>query len=219
MADIIDIRRIGDWKLADRILRTASSDLGKAIDEALDQEGEFFVGKIKQYMRTGAFAPLSPNTLAVMGGGGGRDTRGRFKAGRGGHGGKPLFRSGDLRNSVTKVKAGAGAIFIGVPRNAPSKAGRPLVNIADVHERGATIVLRMTPAMRRFLFARLPKQIGPRLPGGHFYSKSTGIIVIKIPARPFIAPVFAEFGPTTHERFLARLAKRLDARGVPTTPM
>jgi hypothetical protein len=208
--DRIDIKQIGEWKLAQKILKTGAQDLDKAIEQAVEQEAEFFVTKIKQYMRTGKFEALSANTLAVTGGGGGRDKGGRFKKGAGGrHGGKPLFRSGDLRNAVTKVMMG-GAAFIGVPRNAPKKGSTGLVNIADVHEHGRTIVMKMTPKMRRFLHARLPKRIGPRMRNGSFSSgQSTGILVIRIPPRPFIAPVFAEHGPGSQERFTKRLAKAL----------
>jgi hypothetical protein len=199
MGDMIDIRLVGDWQLADKILSVSSTQMQVAADMAIGQEAEFYVGKIKQYMRSGSFAPLSPNTLAVAGG----------KSG-----GKPLFRSGDLRNAVTSVTTGDGT-FIGVPRGAPGGAGKPMVNIARVHEEGATIVMRMTPAMRRFLHARLPKRIGPSLPSGKFNSSSTGIIVIKIPARPFIQPIYDKFGPGTEKRFVARLVKILAAMGAP----
>src|SRR5690606_17304044 len=92
----------------------------------------------------------SPLTLAA-----------REMKGRGGT--KALLVRGDLRNSVSAIVQGDEA-FVGVPRKARTQNGRAMVDVARVQEFGeGPIVIPMTPAMRRFLFALLRKaDVEPR---------------------------------------------------------
>ncbi|RTL06447.1 hypothetical protein EKK58_05700 [Candidatus Dependentiae bacterium] len=64
----------------------------------------------------------------------------------------------------------------------------PLVNIAIIHEQGASVPI--TDKMRRFLWAKL-RQSGAKPPaaGAGGGAKKGGLGVIVIPPRPFIAPV------------------------------
>ncbi len=146
------------------------------------------------------FEPLKPTTLAMR----------RFK----GFGGtKALTVRGDLRNSIKVVKRatalGAEA-FVGVLRAAKSRDGKSLVNIAEIHEFGAgPYAIEMTPAMRKFLGMVFRQELGPRQEGEG--TGGTGIIIIKIPARPFFQPVIDKdfTGPKSAARFQARVAVNL----------
>jgi hypothetical protein len=85
-----------------------------------------------------------------------------------------------------------------------------LVNVAAIHEFGSRpIVLKLTPKARRFLHAAF-RAAGLDAPAGD--RPSTGIAVIKIPARPFLRPVFEKHAGDPAEvsrRFLDRVATNL----------
>jgi hypothetical protein len=63
----------------------------------------------------------------------------------------------------------------------------------------------MTPKMRRFLFAMLRKAgIEPTSSGG-----GKGVVVIRIPPRPFLRPAFESFSKGVQKRFLRRIARSM----------
>ena len=196
----VRVTKVGDWSLARRILSSASRRFKVAIDQAVLQEAQFFRTKIVEGLREGApggqaFAALAPTTIAIR----------RF---RGFKGTKPLVVRGDLRNSITVVKEGEGA-FVGVLRSAKGKGGQSLVNVAAVHEFGSrAVAVKLTPKARRFLHAAF-RSAGLDAPAGD--RPSTGIAVIKVPARPFLRPVFETHGKPEEvsRRFLDRVAKLL----------
>jgi len=196
----VSTTKVGDWRLAHRLVTTARKRFTEAADKAVLQEAQFFRTKIVEGIREQApggqpFKPLAPTTLAIR----------RF---RGFKGTKALIVRGDLRNSITVVRQPGGA-FVGVLRTARGKEGQSLVNVAAVHEFGSKpIVIKLTPKARRFLHAAFhaagldrPAKEGP----------STGIAVIKVPARPFLKPVFDRYGQPedVSRRFLGRLARLL----------
>lgn len=194
------VTKVGDWQLARRLVSTAQKRFKEATDKAVLQEAQFFRTKIVEGIREQApcgqpFKPLAPATLAIR----------RF---RGFKGTKALLVHGDLRNSVVAVKEGSGA-FVGVLRTAKGKGGQPLVNVAAVHEFGSRpIVMKLTPKARRFLHAAFQAAgLDPR-PGER---SATGIAIIKVPARPFLTPVFDRYGSPDEvsRRFLHRLADSL----------
>jgi hypothetical protein len=192
----VRVTKIGDWSLARRILKNGSRRIEDALDKAVLQEAQFFRTKIVEGLRSGApggqaLQPLAPTTLAIR----------RF---RGFKGSKPLVVHGDLRNSIAVVKQADG-VFVGVLRTAKGKVGQSLANIATVHEFGSrAIAVKLTPKMRRFLHAAF-RSAGLDAPDGD--RPSTGIAVIRIPARPFLRPVFEEQGnDEVAKRFLARVA-------------
>ena len=110
--------------------------------------------------------------------------------------------TGALLNSVTNIVKDDEA-FVGVLR----KAGKG-ADIAAVHEFGATILIRVTDKMRGFLFGVLFAG-QPRKESSGKGGSSGGIIVVRIPARPFIRPTYAKWGPTSGERFLKNLSTLL----------
>lgn len=194
------LSKTGDWTAARRILATAPKRIRQAQDKAVLQEAQFFRTKIVEGLRTGApggeaLQPLAPTTLAIR----------RL---RGGKGSKPLIRHGDLRNSIAVVKEGDG-VFVGVLRSAKSSGGGSLVNVAAIHEFGSRpIALKITPKVRAFLHAAFRKA-GLEEPAGD--RPSTGIAVIRIPARPFLRPVFEKYGnpEEVSRRFVERVATLL----------
>jgi hypothetical protein len=105
-----------------------------------------------------------------------------------------------MRNSVAVVARGD-EVFIGVPRKAKSEDGRSVVDIAELHEYGGPpVVIPITPKMRRFL-AVLAKQQGI-IPNG----TGSGVVVVQVPARPWLRPAFEEWRKGAQNRFLERVA-------------
>jgi hypothetical protein len=197
----VKVTKVGDWQLARRLVSTARKRLKDATDKAVLQEAQFFRTKVVEGIREQApggepFKPLAPTTLAIR----------RF---RGFKGTKALVVRGDLRNSIVVVKQ-PGGVFVGVLRTAKGKDGQPLVNVAAVHEFGSRpIVVKLTPKTRRFLHAAF-RAAGLDRPAGD--KPTTGIAVIKVPARPFLRPVFEKHGADERvvaQRFLGRVARLL----------
>lgn len=121
---------------------------------------------------------------------------------------KALIVQADLRNSITVVRDGD-RVLVGVLRTARNRAGRSLVNIAALQEHGSRpIVVHLTPKARAFLHAAF-RHAG--LDGPSSGQLGTGIAVIHIPARPFLAPVFDKYAQPDQIslRFLERVAKQL----------
>lgn len=189
----MSVTKTGDWALARRILLAGPVKLKAAIGTALRQEAQLLRKEIVQGITNQApggeaFKPLSPLTIAA-----------RQLKGRGGS--KALMVHGDLRNAIAAIVQGDEA-FVGVPRKARGKDGKSVVDVAQVQEFGAgPIVIPMTPAMRRFLFALLRKA-GEEPSGG----SGRGVVVVTIPARPFLRPAFKQFEKGVQKRFLGRVA-------------
>jgi phage gpG-like protein len=187
------VRKSGDWAVARRLLAGGPVKLKAAVGTALRQEAQLLRKEIVQGITRQApggesLKPPSPLTLAA-----------RQMKGRGGT--KALMVSGDLRNGIAAIVKGDEA-FVGVPRKARGKNGKSLVDVAQVQEFGAgPIIIPMTPAMRRFLFALL--RVAGEASGG---GSGKGVVVVQIPARPFLRPAFQKFQKGVQKRFLGRVA-------------
>ena len=190
------VSRTGEWARARRLLTAAPQRLQAAIGTAVRQEAHALRNEIVQGLTSQApggetLKPPSPLTIAA-----------RQLEGFGGS--KALIVRGDLRNSITVIVQGDEA-FIGVSRSARSKDGASMVDLAKLHEfGGAPVIIPMTPKMRRFLFALL-RQAGKEPTGGG----GRGVIVVQIPARPFLRPAFDKFREGAGRRFLERVARDL----------
>lgn len=190
------VSRTGDWARARRLLTAAPQRLQAAIGTAVRQEAHALRNEIVQGLTRQApggepLKPPSPLTIAA-----------RELEGFGGT--KALIVRGDLRNSITVVVQGDEA-FIGVSRSARSKEGASMVDLAKLHEFGGPpVIIPMTPKMRRFLFALL-RQAGKEPTGG----SGRGVIVVQVPARPFLRPAFDKFREGASRRFLERVARDL----------
>ena len=190
------VSRTGDWARARRLLTAAPQRLQAAIGTAVRQEAHALRNEIVQGLTRQApggdpLKPPSPLTIAA-----------RQLEGFGGS--KSLIVRGDLRNSITVFVQGDEA-FIGVSRSARSKEGASMVDLAKLHEFGGPpVIIPMTPKMRRFLFALL-RQAGKEPTGG----SGRGVIVVQVPARPFLRPAFDKFREGASRRFLERVARDL----------
>lgn len=190
------VTRTGDWALARRVLSAAPMRLQRAIGTAVRQEAHALRNEIVRGITSQApggepLKPPSPLTVAA-----------RQLKGFGGT--KALLVRGDLRNSVSVVVKGDEA-FVGVLRSAQSSGGGSLANLAELHEFGGPpVVIPITPKMRRFLFALLRKA-GQETTGGD----GRGVVVVQVPARPFLRPAFSRFRQGADRRFLERVAKEL----------
>jgi hypothetical protein len=190
------VSRTGDWARARRLLTAAPQRLQAAIGTAVRQEAHALRNEIVQGLTRQApggepLKPPSPLTIAA------RDLEGFG-------GTKALIVRGDLRNSITVFVQGDEA-FVGVSRSARSKDGASMVDLAKLNEFGGPpVIIPMTPKMRRFLFALL-RQAGKEPTGG----SGRGVIVVQVPARPFLRPAFERFREGASRRFLERVAKEL----------
>jgi len=197
---MIEVKKIGPWARAGQLLAAAPRRMQAAFDKALLQEGHFLRTKIVEGIREQApggraFAPLAPTTLAIR----------QF---RGFRGTKALLVQGDLRNSITVVKDGD-RVLVGVLRTARSRSGKSLVDVAALQEHGSRpIVVRLTPRARAFLHAAF-RRAGLDEPSSG--QPGIGIAIIRIPARPFLAPVFDKYAQPDQisRRFLERVASQL----------
>jgi hypothetical protein len=192
------IARVGDWALARRLLTAGPQRLRAAIGTAVQQEahklrGEIVQGLTQQSPGGEPLKPPSPLTIAS------RQIEG-FR------GQKALIVRGDLRNAIAVVVDGDEA-FIGVPRTARKKDGDALVDVAKVQEFGGPpIVIPITPKMRKFLFALLRRSGKERASEG---GGGRGVVVVQVPARPFLRPAFEKFRQGAGRRFLERVAQQL----------
>jgi phage gpG-like protein len=190
------VSRTGDWARARRLLTAAPQRLQAAIGTAVRQEAHALRNEIVQGLTSQSpggepLKPPSPLTIAA-----------RQLEGFGGS--KALIVRGDLRNSITVIVQGDEA-FIGVSRSTRSKDGASMVDLAKLHEFGGPpVIIPMTPKMRRFLFALL-RQAGKEPTGGN----GRGVIVVQVPARPFLRPAFDKFREGASRRFLERVAREL----------
>lgn len=132
------------------------------------------------------------------------------RAVHGRRGTKALMLSGDLRASVKAQSVGQDW-FVGVHRKEPWPDGPGgMVNLATLHELGSKkpVTIKVTPKMRAFFMAMFFKTTTPAQRKRMAKAKrkgrkgrtlkyaimplaqSTKVIVVKIPARPFIGPVW-----------------------------
>lgn len=190
-------RKVGDWNKLSNLLGKIPKAVETATNKAIKKEGHFLRTKIVDGIRDQApggkqFLPLAVTTLAVR----------KFK---GFNGTKALIKTGDLRNSVQVMDAPQGC-FIGIERNAKGKNGKSMIDIAVLHEQGSgPIVIRVTAKMRKFLMMAF-RQAGLQGP----YGRGTGLLIMKIPARPFIGPVFEKFsGQGSRDRIEKEMVRLL----------
>lgn len=111
---------------------------------------------------------------------------------------KPLFRTGQLRRSITVEKLSVQKYRVGVDKNAKTDDGKKIVDIAAVHEFGVTFPVD-DKVRRWFMFLFLKGITSAPL------TKSK--TEITIPKRPFLKPAIDKFIPG----FTARFARRYEA--------
>jgi len=90
-----------------------------------------------------------------------------------------------------------------------------LVDVARLNEEGSKpIIIKITPKLRALLHAAFRKAGGAMNRMGP-PKQPTGILVVQIPARPFMGPVFDKYGQpeAASERFAERVRKEMKDAG------
>jgi hypothetical protein len=167
-----ECKKIGDWQAASRWFDGLAGRIKKEISKATAVNTMLVVKEIKRRIRAKEYAPNSALTIALKGSS------------------TPLIDNADLFRSIQAHLIDSYRSFAGVLRGTRSKDGGDLVNLAKMLHDGISI--KMTPAMRRWIFAQL-NQAGIEAGevaggGGAKKSKKPGWVVI--PGRPFIKDVF-----------------------------
>lgn len=184
-------RLTGDWNKGRKVFKTLG-DLTRANVKAATARNAVLVrDQVKRTIRNGRseWPPLSPLTIGSKGSS------------------KPLIDQNDLMQAVSSVRLGPLSFFVGVHRGKGA-----IVNIAAVHEFGATIKPRKAKALA-IPTSRKAKELsrqhgGTRNIPGLFRPKGTKVLAISrgthfeimfilssqvvIPPRPFIEPSFAD---------------------------
>lgn len=176
----------GDWTKSKPAMRKVARMMDVKIRSFLIREAEIMrMLVVHTFAAQGVPRPwlkLSPWTIA------GRRLH-RFR------GTKALIWSGEMRKSIsTQWNEGRKSAFCGIKYNTKSSDGRSMVNIARIHEFGSKkIAIRITPRMRKYLAV-----LARYLPRGARRKKRdkitvTGIVVFRIPPRPFMRPQLPVF--------------------------
>jgi hypothetical protein len=206
----LHVSQFGDWAKAQRILTGRMKPVYVALGKAWRKEARYLNKVVVKGIQSQApggkqFKPLAPTTLAIR----------RFLGFRGT---KALLWHRNLLNAVkvtAKGRAGTSnyVVFVGIHRDAKSPAGKSLYRIGMIAEIGSKpIVVKVTPKMRRFLFAAfrsLRKDDGVDKPFWLVKGKAKGVIVIRIPARPVFAPIWAQEVKASAARIVATAAAEL----------
>lgn len=181
------MKLVGDWAKSQKILAAAPADLKQAMAKALLQEALYLLNELRKNFKKVA-PPNAASTIKQKGSS------------------KPLVNHRDLYNAMQITPTNPkDEVFIGIPAATKARGGKgaALVKLIDIHENGKIIIQHMTDKQRRFLHAMLGNK-------GQHGGGSGGIIIIHIPARPFIRPTFEENTPDKiAHRFLERLTSNL----------
>ena len=170
------VRKTGDWAKVRAVLQRGAAKMKGAIRGSVREEGTLLRktvvrGLEEQALGGKALAPLSPLTLAA-----------RELAGH--RGDKALVAGRALVRSIRSIARGD-VVFVGVPKGARADDGTSLAEVARTQELGAgPLVVPMTPAMRRFLFAMFARAGRTDRSRG----SGKGVVVIHVPPRPFLEP-------------------------------
>jgi hypothetical protein len=162
-----ECRKFGDWEKAGRWFGGLAERLLKEMEKATKVNAMLVVKEIKRRIRAKEYAPNSALTVALKGSS------------------TPLVDNADLFRSIEAHTIDSLRQFAGVLRGTRSKDGEDLVNIAKILHDG--IMIKMTPAMRRWIFAQL-RDAGVEDDKSAGKNKKPGWVVI--PGRPFIKAVF-----------------------------
>ena len=179
--------------------RMMVGSISKAVSLVLAQEAFRLSNEMKNGLRAQKpggkqIRPLSKMTILLRG----------FRGGSGPTHTKSLIDSASMVDSVQAKRKNKYHYTAGVHRNARSKDGKKLVNIAAIHEYGTKwYTVTVTPKMHRFSVAlflagilQAPWPIGKKLRR-------------KIPARPWLRPAHEVWEKDADTRFTVALAAAL----------
>jgi hypothetical protein len=209
----VRVRLVGDWAKARKIasgMKKGVALINRAADRAVHREAIEFTKAVKSETKAGnpGGKKLAPNRPLVV-------YRKRSN--------KPLINHADMVNAVRVKRVRQMEYFAGVQRSAKRRGkrggsgGTSLVRLAELHEKGKIIIIKITPRMQRWFFADLVRQgrYAKRRRGKGTQpakSKSSGravpsfrpgaILIIRLKKRPFITPVFKKRRRGAHKRIL-----------------
>ena len=202
------IVKTGPWAEVRKALKSGGGELKEALRKSVLQEAHYLRAKVVEGIKEQApggekFVPLAPTTLATRK----SDGFGGAKA--------LIVHTPGLHDSITVSEHGE-SVFVGVLRSARGADGAELANVASIHEYGAgPFVIRVTEAMRRYLMGMLREQ--GLLDGSGSGTMASGFLVIRIPPRPFLGPVWrqeAQPASKLEDRLVARLKQNLGEIGI-----
>lgn len=185
--------------------RLAKGGFGKAVDDAIKKEALLMMKYVGEgFKKQGLKRPwtrLSPVTLAI-----------RKKAGFGGS--KILQVSNSLRRSVQISRAAGGhGWFVGVHRMTRGPKGKPMINVAAVHEGPFPTLIPCDPhsdkgrKVRKFWMAMF-------LQGKVKAPLKRNRKVLVIMPRPFLKPAFEKARKGGAQRMIKRVEAYLKAHGM-----
>jgi hypothetical protein len=179
--------------------RLAGGGFGRAVDDAIKAEAMRMMKLVGQaFKNQGLLRPwirLSPVTLAI-----------RRKSGFGGS--RILQVTNSLRRSVQMRKgAGGRGYFVGVHRMARGPKGKPMINIAAVHEGPNPTLVPVTEKLRKFWMAMF-------LQGKVKAPLRRNRKVLVIWPRPFLKPAFERVKKGSARRMVKRVERYLKAHGL-----
>jgi len=179
-------KRTGDWARTKAMLRRASLMAGPALRAGVKDEAQALRDEIREGLERQApggkrLTPLSEATRAL----------------RGGSGSKALIHTGRLRDGIRVEKRGD-EFFVGFS-STPTKSGLPLSKLAEIHERGVG-PRPMSDKLRSYLMAKLRESGAARRE-----NRARGGAVMRIPARPFMAPALRAYRRRAGSRVRRRL--------------
>ena len=119
-------------------------------------------------------------------------------------GSKALVARGRFMNSIRVIER-TNSFFIGVPKAARDGRGKSIAKIIRLQEKGAVIVMKITPKMIAFLRkSGVPKKKGS--------PNSGGVMIIRIKPRPVFGPINDEYKANLNAarlRIWTSISKRL----------
>lgn len=194
------VGKSGLWSQAAGFIGNVGVKSRAALMLATKREAILAVGEMKKGIRDQApggqtFQALSELTLAKRKA---KEVKGT----------KALVRHGDLFRSIRAVgPIGGDTVFAGVLRTATGRNGQNLANVAAVQEFGQIMAVNVDKpgkggkTTRDFFLALFLKGlISAPLKG------TTRILIIEVPARPFVAPVLKKMEKGRQGRFLDVMA-------------
>ena len=162
------IERYGAWDKVKAMLARASATLMPTAEEVLAEEAEFARDRIREELTSQRGAARQTGTRAVQ------QLRGQ----------QHTFDA-----SVIATRRRRGSVFIGIPLSAKTRDGKSAARVAAVREHGAgPFAVKITPKSRRFLAMAFRRYgMPPKLARGR------GFALVRVPERPFMAPVWQRY--------------------------
>lgn len=179
------IKKVGEWAILTKLLRNVVRRTSKGIRRAIARESLRYMRAMTLGIVRGApggqrFRELAKITVALKGG----------KS-------KPLIDRSDLLRSIKSKSVGLFSYFAGIHRKERGRTGKMLANIGEIHEFGVPLIIQKVTFGQHKFFRGLVRRglmaFAPRI---------GSIIMIRIPARPFVGPVYRIMAPGTPKRVM-----------------